>query len=103
MKWLVATLLVAAAGCTPSGLTRQPAAARALRGSQQSYALGDVDIAGVRAGQLSASREWTRDGNRGIGRDDSEELRAFLVRDLSRAVRVDERAPIRVRATLTLQ
>jgi hypothetical protein len=91
-----------AAGCAPTGVTRHPAAARA-HVSQQSYALDAVELNGVRAGQLSASREWSRDGNHGIGRDESADLRATLVRDLSRNVRIDPNAPIRLHTTLTLQ
>jgi hypothetical protein len=106
MRYLVLRLLplMLAAGCAPTGVTRQPAAARV---SQQSYALDRVELNGVRAGQLSASREWSRDGNRdsdrGIGRDESADLRATLVRDLSRNVRIDDNAPIRLHTTLTLQ
>jgi hypothetical protein len=38
-----------------------------------------------------------------MGRDDRDDLRAMFVRDLQRGVRLDDRAAIRVRATLTLQ
>ncbi|MDB4965353.1 MAG: hypothetical protein JWN44_1042 [Myxococcales bacterium] len=103
MRFFIVALSIAA-GCAPTGVTRQPAAARAARtATGQSYALDGVEFAGLRAGQLSASREWSRGEGDGPGRDESDELRATLTRDIYRAVRIDPTAPLRLRTTLTLQ
>src|SRR4051794_21229508 len=104
MRYLVVAILVAA-GCTSTGVNRHTKAVQSARATTtQAYALDSVDLAGVRAGQLSASREWTRaDANREVARDDAADLRATLVHDLSRFVRLDNSSPIRLHTTLTLQ
>ena len=58
----------------------------------------------VRAGQLSASREWERSGpDRVVTRTGDAMLRDDFARDLARALPLDVNSPHRLRATLTLQ
>ena len=100
MKWLV--LAVAVAGCAAGGADRH--ALVVPPHAPASYALDDVEIGGVRAGQLSASRLWERHGpNRAVIASDDDQLRQAFVDELARQVPLDAHAPRRLRATLTLQ
>ena len=95
MKRMIALVLLAAGCATGAGVIGH-------QGGATTYALDAVVLGGIRAGELSASREWQRaDG--GPARDDADQLRAAFVRDLSQRVRIDPAARQRVRATLTLQ
>jgi hypothetical protein len=96
MKLLLAFALVA--GCATSGTVA------ATRTPHQPYAVERIVIGGPRAGELSASREWQRaPGGRAIGISEEAELRDTFARDLGRLVPLDVTAPVRIRATLTLQ
>lgn len=100
MKWLYPLVLAVAVGCAGAG--RHTAATPPT--SHQPLALDGVYLTGPRAGQLSASREWQRSSpNRAVHRDDDAALRESFTRALERRLPVDAAAPIRLRATLTLQ
>lgn len=94
MKLLLALALVA--GCATSGTTVAP------RVHPHAYAIDSIVIGGPRAGQLSASREWARTSHAVVARDETQ-LRDAFARDLGRVLPLDASAPVRIRATLTLQ
>src|SRR5438270_6954560 len=98
MRWLVPVMLLVGGCATTASVDRHA-------NSGAPDALDAVILAGPRAGQLSASREWQRgsSGNRAVAVADNDELRDDFVRDLDRALPIDPAAPRRVRATLTLQ
>ncbi len=95
-------LVVAVGGCAGSSVERHGVVVAPHAPSP--YALDDVEIGGVRAGQLSASRLWERHGpNRAVVASDDDELRQAFVDELGRKLPLDARAPRRLRVTLTLQ
>ena len=100
MKPLLAALVLVVAGCASGG-----GVVGHTRTDQAPYALDAVILAPPRAGQLSASREWSRASgvNRAVARADDAELRESFARDLARHLPIDRSAPRHVRATLTLQ
>jgi hypothetical protein len=97
MRFIFALLLFT--GCA----TTAPAPS-VERHAQTPWALEAVYMSPVRAGQLSASREWERSGpDRVVTRTGDAILRDDFARDLARAVPLDVNSPHRLRATLTLQ
>ncbi len=100
MRWLV-SLVVLAAGCSATGAGRHPSAAST---PERVYALDRVVFPPVRAGQLSASREWQRSGaERAVTAADDAALRQSFVHELHRVLPMDAAAPLHMRVTLTLQ
>jgi hypothetical protein len=100
MRWML--LLLCVAGCATDGTAGQ-AARRAP--TPAPHTLEQVTLAGVRGGQLSASREWMRadSASTAVARDDALALRAAFVRELSHGVPLVDAAPRRLRVRLTLQ
>jgi hypothetical protein len=96
MKLFVAVVLVA--GCATGGVTRN-------RDTHLAYGVESIVVGGnPRAGQLSASRLWERGApSHAIAAADDAELRDAFARDLDRVLPLDDTAPVRIRATLTLQ
>lgn len=87
------------AGCATAG-----AGGHAARPSGRAYALDAVTVGGIRAGQLSASREWHRaDGSHAVRADTAADLQEAFVRDLARRVPLAPDASARLRVTLVLQ
>ena len=102
MKWVLSIVLgvLGVVGCA-GGDHRHPAAPSA---AQRAYGLESISLNDPRAGQLSASRVWERGAaGRPISHADDAELRALFANDLARVLPLDAAAPLRIRATLTLQ
>jgi hypothetical protein len=96
MRWIFLLLL---AGCVTA-----PSIDRHAVAAQEPWALDGVFLSRPRAGQLSASREWERGGHdRAVTASDDAVLRNAFARDLRHALRLDQSAPRRVRAILTVQ
>ena len=102
MRILFALALAVAgvAGCAARTAPSHSAAA-----ARNSYVLDRIDMNGVRLGELSASREWQRQGNGNnvLTREDSEALREHLASDLFRDLALQPTAPLHLRVALTLQ
>lgn len=96
-------LLLCAAGCVGGGAATRSTAERSP--PPPPYVLDQVTLAGVRGGQLSASREWMRadSANPAVARDDARALRDAFVRALGRDVAFVADGPQRLRVRLTLQ
>jgi hypothetical protein len=98
MKPLFLIVLMALGGCAGAG--RHTVAAAPVN----RVALDSVEVTGVRGGQLSASREWTRDHARGpTAPRDVSELRSSFVRHFAESGAADPDASRHLRARLTLQ
>jgi hypothetical protein len=99
MKPLFFAMLMALGGCAGAGRHTVAAA-----GPVNRVALDSVEVTGVRGGQLSAAREWSRDQAQGpVAPDDTSALRSSFVRHFAASGAADPDAARHLRVRLTLQ